>query len=64
MGSTAILGMTRTTTQEGGGMYKNGANTRRTCVRGFALPIYRAVSGQQLVQLEYWKENGHILFRE
>ena len=53
MGSTAILGRMRTTTQEGGGMYKGGTDTRGTP------HTYRAVSGQQLAQLQCWKENAH-----
>ena len=53
MGSTAILGRAGTTTQEGGGMYKDGTDTRGTA------HIYRAVSGQQLAQMQYWEENAH-----
>ena len=34
-------------------MYKDGTDTRGTA------HIYRAVSGQQLAQVQYWEENAH-----
>lgn len=36
----SILGMTRMTTQEGGGMYKSGTNTRGSCASELACPMH------------------------
>lgn len=51
-GLRAILGVTRTATQQGGGMYKNGTNTQESCANGLHGPVTQ--SSEWTVILDNW----------